>query len=353
MQSFLKEIGRGKKGAKDLTFSEAIQAVEWIVDDRATSAQIGAFFMAARMKGETVDELRAFVEVLRAASRPLMPNRPVHLEIGGPFDGRDRTFSSTIASAMVLCGAGLSIALTGSETLPPKYGVTALDILGAMGMPILPMSGVDRQDQAARYAERSLDKLGIAYLHLDDLCLPLAGLRPIRLQLGFRTLLHTVEKYLNLSRSERIISGFVHDSIVETTGELIQGLGFAHALVVQGLEGSGEFDSTRKTLYARVSRTAIRHEVLDPSDYGLRLEDTEDGVPATTAADQANRTLAILHGQPGPDRDRVCLNAAVQLHFLEAVPSIEAGLELARKMLDSQQALRVWEAWKTQTLTLL
>lgn len=350
MQSFLKEIGRGKKGAKDLSYQEAHKAVEWMVDDRATSAQIGAFFMAARMKGETVDELRAFVEALRSASRPLSPRRRVQLEIGGPFDGRDRTFAASIASALVLGAAGVSVALTGSETLPPKYGVTTFDILRAMGMPLVRLSGVDRQEHAARNAERNLDKLGIAYLHLDDLCLPLGGLRPIRLQLGFRTLLHTVEKYLNLSQSERLITGIYHGNGMDTMGELIQALGIERALVVQGPEGSGEFDPARQTHHLRIVRGERRYEVLDPSDLGLAIPAEE---PVTTAAEQARRTLAILHGKPGPDRERVALNAAAQLHFVEATPDLETGLQLARKLLDSQAALRLWEAWKAQSLTLL
>ncbi|HEY9857394.1 MAG TPA: hypothetical protein V6D05_16745 [Stenomitos sp.] len=352
MQSFLKEIGRGKRGAQDLRYEEAAQAVEWMVDDRATSAQIGAFFMAARMKGETVDELRGFVDVLRGASRLLSPNRPVHLEIGGPYDGRDRTFSSTVASALVLSAAGFSIALTGSETLPPKYGVTVLDILKAMGMPVIPLSGVDRQDQAARFAERSLDKLGIGYLHLDDLCFPLAGLRPIRLQLGFRTLLCTVEKYLNLSQSERLITGIFHGNAMETMGQLVQGLGYPNALVVQGPEGSGEFDCAHRTRYLRVTPDALRPEMLDPRELGL-MADEEGTTPVTTPGEQARRTLAVLHGQSGLDRDRVCLNVAAQLRFLEATPDLESGLELARKLLDSQEALRLWEAWKTQHIALL
>lgn len=352
MQSFLKEIGRGKKGAKDLSFQEAFKAVEWMVNDRATSAQIGAFFMAARMKGETVDELRAFVEALRSASRPILPDRRVQLEIGGPFDGRDRTFASSIASALVLGAAGISVALTGSETLPPKYGVTTLDILRAMGMPLVRVSGVDRQENTAHNAERSLDRLGIGYLHLDDLCQPLAGLRPIRLQLGFRTLLHTVEKYLNLSRSERIISGIFHDSAMEPMGELIQGLGFERALVVQGTEGSSELDTDRKTHYLLVTRHEARHETLDPSRYGCSISD-EDATLVTTAAEQARRTLETLHGRPGPDRERVALNAAFMLHFLEATPDLETGLELARNLLESQQALRFWEAWKKHAITLL
>lgn len=351
MQSFLKEIGRGKQGARDLSFGEAIKAVEWMVEDRATSAQIGAFFMAARMKGETADELRAFVEVLRGSSRLLSPNRPVDLEVGGPFDGRDRTFASTIASALVLAAAGFSVALTGSDSLPPKYGVTSLDILKAMGMPALPLTGIDRQEQAASFAERSLDRLGIAYLHLDDLCLPLAGLRPIRLQLGFRTLLCTVEKYLNLSQSEHLITGLFHGNARETMAHLLQSLGYERALVVQGPEGSGEFDSTRTTRYARVTPGSIQHEVLDPTSSGLPAHEEE--TPVTTAAEQARRTLGVLHGMPGIDRERVCLNVAAQLQFLGAASDLAGGLETARKLLDSQDALRLWEAWKVQHVTLL
>lgn len=352
MQSFLKEIGRGKQGAQDLSYEEAVNAVRWMVDDRATSAQIGAFFMAARMKGETVDELRAFVDVLRGASRLLSPGRPVQLEIGGPYDGRDRTFATSIATALVLAAAGATVTLTGSETLPPKYGVTSLDILRAMGMPVIPLSGVDRQEQAARFAERTLDRLGLAYVHLDDLCLPLAGLRPIRLQLGFRTLLCVVEKYLNLSQSSRIITGVFHGNLMDSMGELIQGLGYGQAMVVQGPEGAGEFDCTHKTRYLKVGPTALEHALMDPAEHGL-CGAKDDSAPVSTAAEQARRTLGVLHGHQGTDRKRVVLNAAIQLQFVGATPDLASGAELARELLDSKQALEVWERWKAHQITLL
>ncbi len=352
MQSFLKEIGRGKHGAQDLSYEEAVKAVEWMVDDRATSAQIGAFLMAARMKGETVDELKAFVDVLRRSSRRLMPNRRVQLEIGGPFDGRDRTFASSIATALVLSAAGVSVALTGSESLPPKYGVTTLDILRAMGMSVVPLTGVDRRDQVARFAERGLDSLGIAYLHLDDLCPPLAGLRPIRLQLGFRTFLCTVEKYLNLSQSARIVTGVYHGNLMEPMAKLLQSLDYGDALVIQGPEGAGEFDCDHKTRYLHVGPEDLRPDQLDPAELGLSCS-REAETPVNTAAEQGRRTLGVLHGQPGIDRSRVLLNAAVQLRFVGMVPTLESGAEIARQLLDSKAALGVWESWKAQPIPLL
>ena len=88
----MKEVGRGKRGARDLTFEEALLAADLIVNQKASQAQIGAFLMAERIKMESVEEMEAFVEVCRkqAYRSPILQGG---LDCAGPYDGRKKTFS--------------------------------------------------------------------------------------------------------------------------------------------------------------------------------------------------------------------------------------------------------------------
>lgn len=91
MIHLLKEVGRGKRGARDLTYEEALQAAESILGLQATPAQIGAFFIAERIKMESVEELEAFVQVCREYADRSFVHEGV--DCAGPYDGRKSSFS--------------------------------------------------------------------------------------------------------------------------------------------------------------------------------------------------------------------------------------------------------------------
>jgi anthranilate phosphoribosyltransferase len=339
MIPLLKPIGK-KKNARDLDPAEAAEAARLVVSGQATDVQIAAFLMGMRIKGESPTEFVAMTHALRAGAQPVRPQRPVSLEIGGPFDGRESSFAAGIAAALVLASSGEVVALAGSDTLPPKHGVTTREILAALEVPEHPAPDASA---SARHAEASLDATGIAYLHLDDLCPPLARLRPIREQLGLRTMLNTVEKHLDVTGATTALSGVFHGNVLEAVSELQRALGYQKGLVVQGVEGSAEPHLGRRTNLSRLEGGEIRRDVIDPKTWGFSDPPAEVG--ALAAADQARRTLAVLGGAPGPDRERVLLFAML-LKVLIAGGEPEAALTLAQDALDSGTALRLLDAWR-------
>ncbi|MCX7570762.1 anthranilate phosphoribosyltransferase [Tumebacillus sp. DT12] len=333
MQTYLKEVGRGKKGARDLSYEEALYAAARIADREATDAQIGAFFMAERMKGESVTELRAFVEVLRARTERV-DGVPDVLDCAGPYDGRAKSFAATIPVAAVLASAGVPVALHGTESLPPKDGVSLLEILRELGV-----SAAASVDQA----KNTLLQTGLAFMETESWCAPLDGLRQIREGLGVRTMLNTAEKFLNLAGAEWQVTGVFHTSAMDKAAELMKELGYRKGMVVQGIDGSEDIPTHRPSAVLIVRDGEAEKHLIDPKEYGLSAEVDAAG---WSAKEQAERILDVLSGEEQALGKMVVLNSALRLWLTERVDSVAAGADLAREALDSGRAKEKFMEWR-------
>ncbi|MFB9280022.1 anthranilate phosphoribosyltransferase [Cohnella cellulosilytica] len=335
MIAWLKEVGRGKRGARDLTYEESLRAAEEILSLRATPAQIGAFFIAERIKMESVEELQAFVEACRAAAFREPPHED-GLDCAGPYDGRKKSFYASFACSFVLAAAGLPITLHGSGSLPPKWGITLHDMLGVIGI---------RPDELPRETLVSAAKqTGILYVPAEQWCPPLGELRPIREQLGMRTVLNTAEKLIDYSRSPYLVFGVFHNTVFDRLSRLLTTLNYRKALIVQGAEGSEDLFVDRPTRTYAVDRGSASLHVVSPEAWGL-----DAPVPDRewTAAAQIEASEAVLRGDADlAFTNQVLLNAAYRLHLADRVGSVEEGLYTAKAMLEHGRAWASYAEWR-------
>ncbi|AJY76013.1 anthranilate phosphoribosyltransferase [Paenibacillus beijingensis] len=335
MINLLKEVARGKRGARDLSMEESLQAAEWIMTRKATPAQIGAFFIAERIKMESVEELEAFVTVLRKHAE----RAPVRkgIDCAGPYDGRKKSFMATFPTAFVLAAAGLPVTLHSAPSLPPKWGTTLLDLLLEMGIDAQRM----QKDALIRVAEAT----GVLFVPAEMWCPPLKELRSIREELGMRTVLNSAEKLVNYSGSPYIVYGVYHNTVFERMSKLIQNLQYEKALIVQGPEGSEDMFIDRATRTYIVDGGEPRLHVVNPDEYGLEtpLPEKENG---WTAADQLRVTEEVLRGEAHMAfTNQVMLCGAVRLHLAGRVGSVEEGVYTCKSLLDSGAALDIFRTW--------
>ncbi|MCL6488988.1 anthranilate phosphoribosyltransferase [Alicyclobacillus mali (ex Roth et al. 2021)] len=325
MRVWLREVGRGAKGARDLSYDEAYAAANEILDGRATDAQIGAFFMAERMKGESVDELHAFVRALSDRNPPPLLAEKGVLDCAGPYDGRAKSFAATIPSAIVLIACGVPVFLHAPEALPPKHGVSIKSVVQVLGLPV------------GRGGQRAGSFL---FVDPEEIHVSLRALRGIREQLGVRTLLNTVEKLLNLSGADYLVTGVFHGTAMEKVAELAARLPYRRVMVVQGVDGSEDLPIHRASAVSVVEGgRVIRHRV-DPEALGLK---SAVGSVQLTPAEHAAHAEAILCGKEDPFRNMVLLNAGARLWLVERAQSMEEGIEIAQDTLDSGRA---WELFQ-------
>jgi len=342
MERFLKEVARGKRGARDLILDEAREAARLIVDGNATPAQIGSFLVAERIKTESEEEILAFAEALREKARRLADfghegkaGPGTGIDCAGPYNGRRNTFFASWPAAFVLAEAGLAVTLHGVREIGPKRGVTLHKMLL--------VRGIDPDEAPLERLSRAFAETGVGYAPAERLCPPLKNLHDIREQLGVRTVLNTAEKLVDYGCSPFLAMGIFHRTVAERYARVASRLGYERTAVVQGMEGSEDLYIDRPTWTWLAEGDRITAQAIDPERYGLKRD-----VPGVewTAGRQMEMAEAVLAGTaPEAYIDMTLLNVAFRLQLAGRVPSMEDGLEWSRSLLFSGKPRERCEAW--------
>jgi len=322
---FIKAVGRGEKLKRDLTFEEAVEAMRRIVNGTASEAQIGAFLIAQRVKGEAVSEILGFTQLLRDEFvTQIWPKVTGLLDLAVPYDGKVKTAQLAPAVAIVLAEAGVPVIMHGADNVPTKAGVGPGHVLAQLGVALLPPKKV----------ERMIETVGFGYLHAGQFAPAYAALTPVRHQFGLRTVLNTVEKLLNPANAPYQVSGFFHANYIERIRSAQTGTNASW--IVQGEEGSVEMAAGRRTQIYAVE--ADHDLILDPADVGLPQRERIKLPPLP--ARHAEVVTAVLNKSPGPAADQTAYTAGTILHLLGVAAHPAEGFAKAQKILQTGAAAR-------------
>lgn len=324
---FVKAVGRGAKLRRDLTVEESIEAMRQIVRREATPAQIGAFLIGQRVKGEAEDEIRGFTSAVRAEFiQHIAPRVENLLDLGVPYDGKVKTAQLAPAVAVILAAAGLPVILHGDEGVPTKEGVTPGAVFRLLGLPA---------DLEPERVERMLESTGIGYLAAARFAPLWHALTPLRREFGLRTALNTIEKLFNPADAPYQVSGFFHGEYIDRL-RLTQ-TGTRAGWVVQGEEGSLEMAGGRAT---RVfAGQEVNDRVLNPAEVGLQVRERIS--PAFEAEAHARLNAEALAGVSGPAADQAAFTAGVILALVGAAAHVADGFNRARRVVGSGAALKL------------
>ena len=324
---FIQAVGRGEKLMRDLTFDESVDALRQIVGQTCSPAQAGAFLVTQRVKGEAVDEVRGFTELLRTETiTQIEPRVDGLLDLAVPYDGKTRSAQLAPAIAIVLAAAGMPVVLHGDEDVPTKVGAGPGPVLREMGV---------ADDLEPDAVQRMIESVGLGYLSAPRFAPEWHALLPLRRQFGLRTVLNSVEKFLNPANAPYQLSGFYHGNYIKRLRAVQTGA--RRSYIVQGEEGSVEMAVGRKTHV--FAEDAANDLILDPSALG-HTERVRVPAPAGAAgaAGQAALNAAVLAGEAGDAAEQVCLTAGVILHLFDLAQSVSDGVGRAKKLLASGAA---------------
>jgi len=318
---------------QSLSRADAAAAMRALMDGEATAAQIAAFLVALRMKGETVEEIAGCAEAMRERAVRVETKRDAVVDTCGTGGDAAGTFNISTAAAFVAAGAGSTVAKHGNRSVSSQCG--SADVLEALGV---------RIDLSAEQVGRCLDETGIGFLFAPYLHPAMKHALAPRREMGIRTIMNCLGPLTNPAGAKRQVVGVYALELVEKMAHVLAALGAEHALVVHGEDGLDEISLAGPTRYAEVHDGVVRIGVLEPSGFGFETAPSE-AVRGGTPEENARMLERVLAAEEkGPVRDIVALNAGAALYVSGIAASIREGCARAQAAIASGAAAERLEA---------
>jgi anthranilate phosphoribosyltransferase len=328
---------------RHLTRIEAAAAMEAIMSGAATNAQIAAFLIALRMKGETVEELIGFAQVMRQKAVRIRAHgddvagltgtdREMLIDTCGTGGDAAGTFNVSTATAFVVAGAGLRVAKHGNRSVSSLCG--SADVVETLGINL---------DLGPAQVARCIDEAGIGFLYAPLLHTAMRHVMVARREMGIRTVFNMLGPLTNPASATAQVVGVYAAELTEPLARVLAELGTARAFVVHGADGLDEISNTGESRLSEVREGTVRTFTLKPEDVGLPRASIGD-LKGGDREENAEIIRALLRGEPGPKRDIVLMNAAAALVAGGRARELKEAVGVAARSIDSGAARAKLEA---------
>ncbi len=344
MNHVIAKIGKGIKGAKDLSWEEAKYSLHTIIEGQATPGQIGAFLMAMRIKTESIGELAACTATARQCIPPLRLADCAHT-IDLPLYGeKHNTIHMLIGASLVASAAGAGVFMHGIEN--PSLSYDLPQVLQALRLPIT---------QSAEEATRQATQYAWVYMDLAGYHAPLTKLLDLRQEFGLQNLSHQIARLLNPAQLPSQIIGIAHPPYLNKMTEALDMLQTPRALVIQGVEGFPELSISAPSPAHELRHGHISPLTFRPEDADFRFGpfqamsakvSPQAGMTASASPQhEAQLILQLLDNrQRGDRRAWVIFNAALYIYAAGLASSLAQATPLAIEALESGKAANLYHS---------
>ena len=317
----------------DLDAADMSAVMQAIMTGAATPAQIAGFLVALRLKGETVTEIAAAADVMRALATGVDISGLAHaVDIVGTGGDASGTFNVSTTSMFVAAAAGCHVAKHGNRSVSSRSG--SADVLEAAGI---------RLDLTPEQVAQCVREVGVGFMFAPTHHGAMKHAIGPRRELGVRTIFNVLGPLTNPARVPNQLLGVFSAELLEPLAEVLQRLGSRHVLVVHARDGLDEISITERTDVAELRDGVIERYSIAPEDFGLARASLD-----AIRVDGPAQSLALLHGvlddQPGPARDIVVLNAGAAIFAAGVAGTLAAGIERADQAIAGGQARQRFEA---------
>ncbi|GAC1365378.1 MAG: anthranilate phosphoribosyltransferase [Actinomycetota bacterium] len=311
---------------RDLEQEQAAWAMERIMQGEATPAQFGAFVVALRAKGETVEEISGMAATMRRFALGVPVEGPV-VDTCGTGGDRASTINASTIAAFIVAGAGGRVAKHGNRAASSACG--SADLLEALGVTI---------DLGPEAVATCINEVGMGFCFAPVFHPSMRHAGRPRAELGVPTVFNFLGPLTNPAQARHQALGVSDRRMAPLMAEVLARAGSVHALVLHACDGLDEVTLSGPTQVWELKDGQVTMSEIDPAALGLApapAESLRGGTPAGNAA----VTLEVLGGAEGPVRDFVLVNAAAALVAADLVSDMAAGLGVAREAVDSGKAL--------------
>lgn len=313
---------------KNLTREAATRAFQVIMNGGATPAQMAAFLMGLRIKGETIEEITAAATVMRAKAKTIKTPAGCIDPCGTGGDGLG-TYNISTATGLVLAACGVPVAKHGNRSVSSRCG--SADVLEMLGVKI---------DADIPVLEKCLTECNFAFLMAPKFHPAVRHVAPVRLELGIRTIFNLLGPIINPAAPDYHLLGIYSDDWLEPVANVLKELGTKAAWVVHGSDGLDELTISGASHVAELKDGKIRRFEVSPEDAGIKkasLEELKGGTPEQNA----NALRHALSGMESAYRRAVIYNAAAGLLIVGKTTDLKSGAVMAAEAIDSGNAHRL------------
>ena len=305
--ALIREIGRGKKGARSLSREDARDLYAAMLERRVSDLQLGAIILALRIKGESVDELNGFMDAAEASFSLLAaPDGPYAPVVIPSYNGSRSLPNLTPLLAMLLAREGVPVLVHGVTSDPGR--VTTAEILRAMGIPLL-----EDGSQVGPVFQQRLP----AFVPISGLAPALAGLLALRPQVGLRNSTHTLVKILQPFQGPALrLTSYTHPEYLKLLGDFFTDAPAdrGDAFLMRGTEGETVANPKRANEIAwfHAGQRQVLVERQPPQE---TLPDLPEGSDAPTTARWINEALQGSRPEPAAIAEQAqhCVEVASRL----------------------------------------
>lgn len=331
----LQEVIKKITDREDLSEMEAYESMDEIMNGLGTGSQIGAFLSGLRVKGETIDEITGCARAMRDHALPVELGSKYAIDTCGTGGDGGKTFNVSTAVAIVAAAGGVKVAKHGNRAVSSSSG--SADVLSELGIAI---------DLDPVRAAQCIDDTGMAFLFAQKYHSAMKNVAGIRKELGIRTIFNILGPLTNPAFVKGQFMGVYHKSLAPTVAQVLARLGCEKALVVHGSDGLDEITTTGITYVSEIKRNRILSYTISPEAFGIRLATPMD-ILGGTAKENAEIIRQVLSGMEGPKRDIVVLNSGAALYVGNVAPTLNEGVEIARRIIDTGLAHKKLEQLAT------
>ena len=326
-----KEVLNQLLNSQDLSHEDMLNVMRQVMAGELTPAQISAFLIALRIKGETTDEIAAAATVMRELSIKVdIANTQYLVDTCGTGGDGIQTFNVSTASAFVAAAAGAKVAKHGGRSVSSTCG--SADVLEALGVNV---------NRTPEQVAESLNSIGIGFMFAPNHHSAMKHTAPVRRELGVRTLFNLLGPLTNPASAPRQVMGVFDKSLTIKLANVLQKLGSQHVMVVHGADGMDEISFSGDTYVSELKNDIVQEYVLNPTQFGLKLHDLKS-IQVKNAEESKQMILAVLKGElstvTNPAREIVLLNAGAAIYIAGLTGTLEAGIIKARTVIDSGAA---------------
>lgn len=314
----------------DLAHDEMHAVMMSVMTGEATAAQIGAFLVALRMKGETVAEITAAAQVMRELSSKveLAVNRKHLVDTCGTGGSGIPLFNISTGGAFVVACAGGFVAKHGNRSVTSKSG--SADLLEAAGVNLA---------LSPEQVAKCVREIGVGFMFAVNHHTAMKHAIGPRREIGVRTIFNVLGPLTNPASAPNQVIGVYDRALVRPLAEVLKNLGSEHVLVVHSLDGLDEISLCAPTVIAELKNGEIREYTITPEDVGISARPIDE-LYVDDARQSLVRVKQALTDNHSAAADIVALNAGAAIYAANLCATLKQGVDMARDVLGTGIA---WE----------